>query len=151
MDNERWSILSNCSDASLQWLPNQRISGSQERKRPSGRIVFRCHRQQNRKRTSKSSNSRYTFTFLSRMVWPSSGMRTTIKKIVGHSGAMTLTERVYTHLDIQVLIDAINKIVGERENGKEKNKQKKADTDNAIIITHICFSYLYLFTLNLAT
>ena len=36
-------------------------------------------------------------------------------------------------------------------NGKEKNKQKKADTDNAIIITHICFSYLYLFTLNLAT
>lgn len=76
---------------------------------------------------------------------------TTIKKIVGHSGAMTLTERVYTHLDILVLIDAINKIVGERENGKEKNKQKKADTDNAIIITHICFSYLYLFTLNLAT
>lgn len=35
---------------------------------------------------------------------------TTIKKIVGHSGAMTLTEKVYTHLDIQVLIDAINKI-----------------------------------------
>ena len=35
---------------------------------------------------------------------------TTIKKIVGHSGAMTLTERVYTHLDIQILVDAINKI-----------------------------------------
>ena len=34
---------------------------------------------------------------------------TTIKKIVGHSGAMTLTEKVYTHLDMQVLIDAINK------------------------------------------
>ena len=32
-----------------------------------------------------------------------------------------------------------------------ESKQKKADTDNAIIITHICFSYLYLFTLNLAT
>lgn len=45
---------------------------------------------------------------------------TTIKKIVGHSGAMMLTERVYTHLDVQVLIDAINKIVGERENGKEE-------------------------------
>ena len=44
---------------------------------------------------------------------------TTIKKIVGHSGAITLTERVYTHLDVRVLIDAINKIVGERENGKE--------------------------------
>ena len=43
----------------------------------------------------------------------------TIKKIVGHSGAMTLTERVYTHLDVRVLIDAINKIMGERENGKE--------------------------------
>ena len=36
---------------------------------------------------------------------------TTIKKIVGHSGAMTLTEKVYTHLDMQVLVDAINKIL----------------------------------------
>ena len=45
---------------------------------------------------------------------------TTIKKIVGPSGTMMLTERVYTHLDVQVLIDAINKIVGERENGKEE-------------------------------
>lgn len=35
---------------------------------------------------------------------------TTIKKIIGHSGAMTLTEKVYTHLDVQILIDAINKI-----------------------------------------
>ena len=34
---------------------------------------------------------------------------TTIKKIVGHSGAMTLTEKVYTHLDMQVLVDAIKK------------------------------------------
>ena len=34
---------------------------------------------------------------------------TTIKKIVGHSGAMTLTEKVYTHLDMSILIDAINK------------------------------------------
>ena len=34
---------------------------------------------------------------------------TTIKKIVGHSGAMTLTEKVYTHLDMQILVDAINK------------------------------------------
>ena len=36
---------------------------------------------------------------------------TTIKKIAGHSGAMTLTEKVYTHLDMNILIDAINKIV----------------------------------------
>ena len=36
--------------------------------------------------------------------------QTTIKKIVGHSGAMTLTEKVYTHLDVRELIDAINKI-----------------------------------------
>ena len=35
---------------------------------------------------------------------------TMIKKIVGHSGAMTLTERVYTHLDVKVLLEAINKI-----------------------------------------
>ena len=34
---------------------------------------------------------------------------TTIKKIIGHSGAMTLTEKVYTHLDMSILIDAINK------------------------------------------
>ena len=33
-----------------------------------------------------------------------------IKKIVGHAGAMTLTEHVYTHLDIEALVDAINKI-----------------------------------------
>ncbi len=36
--------------------------------------------------------------------------QTTIKMIVGHSGAMTLTEKVYTHLDIGKLIEAINKI-----------------------------------------
>ena len=36
--------------------------------------------------------------------------QTMIKKIVGHSGAMTLTERVYTHLDISALVDAINRI-----------------------------------------
>lgn len=35
---------------------------------------------------------------------------TIIKKIVGHKGAMTLTEKVYTHLDVKVLIDAVNKI-----------------------------------------
>lgn len=34
---------------------------------------------------------------------------TMIKKIVGHSGAMSLTEKVYTHLDMQILVDAINK------------------------------------------
>lgn len=39
---------------------------------------------------------------------------TTIKKIVGHSGAMSLTERVYTHLDMQILVDAINKTVDEK-------------------------------------
>lgn len=32
------------------------------------------------------------------------------KKIAGHSGAMSLTERVYTHLNIQTLIDGINMI-----------------------------------------
>lgn len=36
--------------------------------------------------------------------------QTTIKKIVGHSGAMTLTEKVYTHLGVKELINAINKI-----------------------------------------
>ena len=36
--------------------------------------------------------------------------QTTIKKIVGHSGAQSLTERVYTHMDINELLDAINLI-----------------------------------------
>lgn len=33
-----------------------------------------------------------------------------IKRIVGHSGAMTLTERVYTHQDISELVEAVDKI-----------------------------------------
>ncbi len=32
------------------------------------------------------------------------------KKILGHAGAMSITERVYTHPDIRTLIDAVNKI-----------------------------------------
>ncbi len=40
---------------------------------------------------------------------------TTIKKIVGHSGAMTLTEKVYTPLDMQVLVDAINKTLEDED------------------------------------
>ena len=36
--------------------------------------------------------------------------QTIIKKIAGHSGAMTLTEKVYTHFDIKELVDTINKI-----------------------------------------
>ena len=35
---------------------------------------------------------------------------TLIEKVVGHSGAMSLTERVYTHINIQELLEAINKI-----------------------------------------
>lgn len=37
-------------------------------------------------------------------------VQTIIKKIVGHSGAMTLTEKVYTHFDVKELVNAINKI-----------------------------------------
>ena len=36
--------------------------------------------------------------------------QTIIKKIVGHTGAMTVTEMVYTHFDIKPLLDAVNKI-----------------------------------------
>lgn len=35
---------------------------------------------------------------------------TITKKIVGHAGAQSLTERVYTHFDITPLLEAINKI-----------------------------------------
>lgn len=34
---------------------------------------------------------------------------TTIKKIVDHKGAMSLTEKVYTHMHYQTLLDAIKK------------------------------------------
>lgn len=37
---------------------------------------------------------------------------TLIKKIVGHSGAMSLTEKVYTHVNVQELLEAINRIQG---------------------------------------
>lgn len=36
--------------------------------------------------------------------------QTMIKKIAGHKGVMSLTERVYTHPDIKALVDAINMI-----------------------------------------
>ena len=36
--------------------------------------------------------------------------QTLIKMIVGHAGAMTLTEKVYTHIEISKLIEAIDKI-----------------------------------------
>lgn len=36
--------------------------------------------------------------------------QTIIKKIVGHSGAMTLAERVYTHFNVQELLDAANQL-----------------------------------------
>ena len=36
--------------------------------------------------------------------------QTLIKLIVGHSGAMTLTEKVYTHIDIEELVEAVNKM-----------------------------------------
>lgn len=32
------------------------------------------------------------------------------KMIVGHKGAMSLTEKVYTHIDMNILIDAVNSI-----------------------------------------
>ena len=35
---------------------------------------------------------------------------TFIKLIVGHKGAMNLTEKVYTHIDMKLLIDAVNNI-----------------------------------------
>ena len=36
--------------------------------------------------------------------------QTMIKKIVGHSSAMTLTDKVYTHLDTEALVEVINEI-----------------------------------------
>lgn len=36
--------------------------------------------------------------------------QTYIKMIIGHSGAMSLTEKVYTHIDVKELVNAINRI-----------------------------------------
>lgn len=36
--------------------------------------------------------------------------QTVIKKIVGHKSIMNLTEKVYTHIEIQELINTINLI-----------------------------------------
>ena len=35
---------------------------------------------------------------------------TWIKKIIGHSGAMSLTEKVYTHVNVKALLKEINRI-----------------------------------------
>lgn len=35
---------------------------------------------------------------------------TTIKMIVGHRRAISITESVYTHFDVKTLLDAVNKI-----------------------------------------
>ena len=32
------------------------------------------------------------------------------KMIVEHKGAMTMTEKVYTHIDMKILIDTVNQI-----------------------------------------
>lgn len=58
---------------------------------------------------------------------------------------MTLTERVYTHLDVRILIDAVNKIVEDRENGKEGIKTEKSRYQEYKNLTRICFSYTSLF------
>lgn len=57
--------------------------------------------------THKIHDTRHTCTS---MLTQANVKPVTIKKIIGHSGAMSLTEKVYTHLDIQELLDAINKI-----------------------------------------
>lgn len=49
---------------------------------------------------------------------------TFIKMIAGHKGAMSMTEKVYTHIDMQYLIDTVNSIYYP-ENIKEKFNRPK--------------------------
>lgn len=35
---------------------------------------------------------------------------TVVKMIVGHRGAMSITEKVYTHVDMKMLVEAVNKL-----------------------------------------
>lgn len=48
-------------------------------------------------------------TFISQMVTKNINM-TIIKKIVGHKSIMNLTERIYTHIEISELVEAVNKL-----------------------------------------
>lgn len=43
---------------------------------------------------------------------------TFIKTIAGHKGAMSMTEKVYTHIDMQYLIDTVNSILSGNHQGK---------------------------------
>lgn len=56
--------------------------------------------------------------------------QTMIKKIVGHSGAMTLTERVYTHLDIETLVEA----KGRRKSRAAQKKQEIRSLRNDLLL-----------------
>ena len=48
-------------------------------------------------------------TFISQMVMRNAN-QTILKKIVGHKSIMNLTERVYTHIEIQELLNEVNKL-----------------------------------------
>ena len=48
-------------------------------------------------------------TFISQCVTKNINM-TVIKKIVGHKSIMNLTERIYTHVDVAELLEAVNKL-----------------------------------------
>lgn len=48
-------------------------------------------------------------TFISMLVEKNVN-QTIIKSLVGHAGAMSIAERVYTHLDMKQLLDAVNRL-----------------------------------------
>lgn len=48
-------------------------------------------------------------TFISMMV-KANVNPTVVKMIVGHRGAMSITEKVYTHVDMKMLVEAVNKL-----------------------------------------
>lgn len=75
--------------------------------------------------------------------------QTIIKKIVGHSGAMTLTKKVYTHFDIKELVDAINKIqktidaIRRLQNNLAHDMQKRTFPDSSENVLYISISLLH--------
>jgi len=60
------------------------------------------------------------------MLAESSVDQTIIKKIVEHSGAMTLTEKVFTHFDVKELVNA--PLVGTRKKGHSQISLKMSYT-----------------------
>lgn len=61
---------------------------------------------------------------------------------------MTLTEKVYTHLDMQVLVDAINKTLENEDSVTADTKSAQQKGHSPVPITEKCPIFLDIFVAN---